>query len=268
MKSAKNSVSELTSPPQQAETRNRANHSNHIVQFYEEDSSFIESLSQSVGAALQAGDGVIVIATEAHREGLAKRLKTLGVDTAEPMARGHTSCWMPPKLSRSFCGRAGRTRRCFAEIMGNTIARAREAAEGDDPGIFAFGEMVALLCAEGKSGAAIRLEHLWNDLAGTHAFSLCCAYPMRSFDREEHGELFLKICAEHSGVIPGESYTALEVKTSVFAQFLIYSRRRRRLKPKKPSAYRPKKLFARGRRSWPRFSKMLRKECSRRVPTK
>ncbi len=33
---------------------------------------------------------------------------------------------------------------------------------------------------------------------------------MKSFDREEHGELFLKICAEHTNVIPGESYMALD----------------------------------------------------------
>ena len=39
--------------------------------------------------------------------------------------------------------------------------------------------------------------------------SLRCAYPMNAFDREEHGDSFLKICAEHSHVIPVESYTAL-----------------------------------------------------------
>ena len=32
---------------------------------------------------------------------------------------------------------------------------------------------------------------------------------MSSFCREEHGDLLFKICAEHSAVIPGESYTAL-----------------------------------------------------------
>jgi signal transduction histidine kinase len=69
--------------------------------------------------------------------------------------------------------------------------------------------MVALLWIEGNADAAIRLEELWNDLARTHAFSLRCAYPMSSFCRGEHGDLLLKICAEHSVVIPGESYTTL-----------------------------------------------------------
>jgi PAS domain S-box-containing protein len=53
------------------------------------------------------------------------------------------------------------------------------------------------------------LEQLWNDLAKTHVFSLRCAYPIGSFGHEQDTEPFLKICAEHSGVIPSESYTEL-----------------------------------------------------------
>jgi PAS domain S-box-containing protein len=93
--------------------------------------------------------------------------------------------------------------------MGKTIGLARAAAKGEKPGIFAFGEMVALLWAEGMANAAIRLEQIWNELAVTHSFTFRCAYPIKKFDREEDGELFQKICAEHSEIIPDESYTAL-----------------------------------------------------------
>lgn len=62
---------------------------------------------------------------------------------------------------------------------------------------------------EGDVHNAIRLEQLWNNVARIYPLSLRCAYPMSAFDREEHGDLFLKICAEHSFVIPVESYTAL-----------------------------------------------------------
>jgi DNA-binding NarL/FixJ family response regulator len=69
--------------------------------------------------------------------------------------------------------------------------------------------MVALLWAEGNIDAAIRLEQLWNDLARRHAFSLHCAYPITGFHDKTHEAPFLKICSEHSAVIPGESYTGL-----------------------------------------------------------
>ena len=69
--------------------------------------------------------------------------------------------------------------------------------------------MVAILWTEGKTGSALELERLWNRLATTHSFKLRCAYPMKAFDREEYKEPFLKICAEHSVVIPGENYMGL-----------------------------------------------------------
>ncbi|WP_250532488.1 MEDS domain-containing protein, partial [Caballeronia sp. ATUFL_F1_KS39] len=61
----------------------------------------------------------------------------------------------------------------------------------------AFGEMVAILCARGESGAALRLEQLWNDLARKHAFSLLCAYPTRVFKGSEEARAFHAICSAH-----------------------------------------------------------------------
>jgi signal transduction histidine kinase len=69
--------------------------------------------------------------------------------------------------------------------------------------------MVALLWAEGNFEAAIQLEQLWNEIAQTHSFSLRCAYPLAGFGDDSHAEPFLKICTEHSAVIPAENYTAL-----------------------------------------------------------
>ena len=72
-----------------------------------------------------------------------------------------------------------------------------------------FGELVALLWAQGKATQAIRVEELWNELSEAHSFSLLCAYPMSGFEDGAHIEPFLKMCGQHSGVIPSESYLAL-----------------------------------------------------------
>ena len=74
----------------------------------------------------------------------------------------------------------------------------------------AFGEMVALLAAEGSHAAAVLLESLWNDLQRVHTFSLFCGYPLDAFDGRTFAAVFGDICAEHSLVIPGESFTGLE----------------------------------------------------------
>ncbi|MFZ0884974.1 MAG: PAS domain-containing sensor histidine kinase, partial [Candidatus Acidiferrales bacterium] len=96
----------------------------------------------------------------------------------------------------------------FTELIGGQIVSAQKRTEREQP-VAIFGEMVALLWAEGRSTAVLQLEGLWNEIAKTHSFCLRCAYPIGSFYREEHGEPFLKICGQHSVVIPGEHYTLL-----------------------------------------------------------
>lgn len=187
----------------------------HVVQFYRQDSSLLDSLSHSIGPSLEAGDAIVVIATKGHRLGLAERLVAMGLELETIRRSGrYLSLDANETLSKFMVEEmpdAGR----FAELAGTIIQRATLAARpigGRKHRVFAFGEMVALLWGAGKSAAAIRLEQLWNDLATTHSFSLHCAYPLKSFDRVEHGEPFLQICGEHSVVIPDESYEALETE--------------------------------------------------------
>src|ERR1041384_6671683 len=89
----------------------------------------------------------------------------------------------------------------FTETIGSVIARASSAARHERKRFVAFGEMVALLWAEGQCEAALKLEKLWNDLAKKYSFALHCAYPMQGFSRQELAESILKICAEHTALI-------------------------------------------------------------------
>jgi signal transduction histidine kinase len=184
-------------------------HAAHVVQFYGEDEFLLDELSRFIGTALGAGEAAVVIATKQHRDGLARRLQKWGLDTATAVAQGR---FVPLDATETLAkimpeGWPDRSR--FVEVVGGVIARLTAGDNGEPRRVAAFGEMVALLWAEGKPDAAIRLEQLWNELAQTYSFSLRCAYPISSFHRQEHGELLLKVCAEHSAVIPGESYTAL-----------------------------------------------------------
>jgi hypothetical protein len=97
----------------------------------------------------------------------------------------------------------------FNAIIGGVLNQAKNVVNGKDCRIAVFGELVALLWAQGKPQEAIRVEQLWNDLAKTHSFSLLCAYPITGFDNERHIEPFLKMCSTHSGVVPSESYLGL-----------------------------------------------------------
>ena len=45
----------------------------HSVQFYDDDAYLLDELGRFIGSALDAGDAGIVIATQAHRDGLTLR---------------------------------------------------------------------------------------------------------------------------------------------------------------------------------------------------
>jgi PAS domain S-box-containing protein len=181
----------------------------HTVQFYSEDQSLINGLGRLIGMALGTGTSAIVIATKTHREALTLELQAHGLDTMTAAWQGRFILLDAAETLAKFTVDGWPDAALFTELIGGHVARAKAASHGGNSRVVAFGEMVSLLWARGKPDAAIRLEQLWNDLGKTHDFSLRCAYPIGSFAREEDSEPFLKICAEHSGVIPGESYTEL-----------------------------------------------------------
>jgi PAS domain S-box-containing protein len=181
----------------------------HVVQFYREDQSLLDALSHYVGGALKNGDAAILVATRAHNEALTRELNARGVDVAAAVNQGRYATFEASDILSQIMVDGMPDGSRFRKLVGGIIERAKFAAKTDRPTVAIFGEMVALLWGEGKHAAAIRLEEHWNDLAKTHLFSLRCAYPMNGFSKQEHSRPFLKICGEHSAVIPEESYTAL-----------------------------------------------------------
>jgi PAS domain S-box-containing protein len=184
-------------------------HAAHVVHFYREERVLLDELSLYIGGALVRGNAAVVLATREHLDGLAEKLKAKGLDVAKMVAQGR---YQPLEASETLPqimanGMPDVSR--FTELIGGVISRANSAVEGRSARTVIFGELVALLWAQGKYEAAIRLEKLWNDLAKTHSFVLRCAYPMAGFSKTEHTGPFLKICAAHSSVVPEESYASL-----------------------------------------------------------
>lgn len=178
----------------------------HFVQFYETDVFLLNTLAGFMSGGLEAGDACIVVATKPHREGLDVRLQAYGLDTAAVRGRGqYLSLDADDTLSKFMVDGSPEPKR-FLDAIRSIIARAGEGR----PRVRVFGEMVALLWAEGNRAAAIRLEELWNDLGKTESFTLFCAYPMSGFGGQALAEPLGDVCSAHTRVIPAESYTALD----------------------------------------------------------
>ena len=181
----------------------------HVVQLYAEDGFLIDVLSRFVGGALAVGDAAVVIATKPHRTELERRLAANGVDTDKAALQGRyialDAIQTLPKVMVEGLVDEGR----FREIVGGALVKAETSIARKQGRVAVFGELVALLWAADRPSEAIRVERLWNDLAKSHSFSLLCAYPIAGCNHERHIEPFLKMCGEHSSVIPSESYLVL-----------------------------------------------------------
>jgi PAS domain S-box-containing protein len=184
-------------------------HSGHSAQFYEEDQFLLESLSEWIKDGLRKSDAIVVIATQAHRQNLARRLKAMDVDIASASKQDrYIVCDASECLAKFMAGGMPDEARFFEFAVG-LLSRAELAIKATGGTVAAFGEMVAVLCAAGNPQAALRLEHLWNDLRQSHSFSLWCAYPMSVFQHAEDSQAFLDICRQHSSISPSETFTSL-----------------------------------------------------------
>lgn len=180
----------------------------HVVQLYSSDEFLVDGVSRFIGTALGSGGSGLIVATPAHEAGIRARLQVNGFDLRTKALQSRCIFLDAADTLSGFMTGNSPDPDKFSILIGSRIEAARQAS-GSDARVAVFGEMVALLWAEGRAEAAIQLEQLWNVLAQTHAFSLRCAYPMQGFDHDQDAQSFLKICEEHSAVIPSESYTTL-----------------------------------------------------------
>ncbi|HEX3246851.1 MAG TPA: MEDS domain-containing protein, partial [Chloroflexota bacterium] len=180
--------------------------SEHVVQFYDADAAMIDTASAHIGAALGVGGVGIVIATEAHTRAIEDRLQATGFDMQALRDRGeYIALDAADTLERLLIAGTPDSDR-FVGVIGGLIA---QAADGQGP-VNAFGEMVALLAADGNHAAAVQLESLWNGLQQLYRFSLLCAYPMGVMGGSAYAEVLGHVCGAHGRVIPTENFSGID----------------------------------------------------------
>lgn len=199
----------------------------HAVQFYKQDEFLLDTVSGFIGTAIISGEAAIVIATQEHREALEVRLPARGLDLAVIRETGRYLSFDAEKTLSSFMVGGQPEGSRFFNLIGGYIGHAVEKSEAKAGRVAVFGEMVALLWARGEHEAALQLEALWNQLLVQRpVFHLHCAYPLAGFGQKEDGQQFLKICGEHSSVLPGKPIQP-RGRRNAFALSLSCSRRRR-----------------------------------------
>jgi MEDS: MEthanogen/methylotroph, DcmR Sensory domain len=155
------------------EVRNAPPHG-YAVDVYADDLAITQELIRFVEDGLALGESVVVVANSQHRASVAARRAyhppvgdtefLLLMDAAETLQKFMVAGSPDPVL--------------FEATIGPIFDRAARGGRT----VRVFGEMVALLWADGNLTGALAVESLWNDMASNRRFFLLCAYPEVALD--------------------------------------------------------------------------------------
>lgn len=178
----------------------------HVVQLYDNEETLIDMLAGFAGSGFNAGDSVILIATDAHLHALGKRLKAHGIHVDSLIANNQ---YIPLEANETLSqimvdDRPDEKR--FMKVVGETVKRAQR----NNRKVRAFGEMVAILWAANKPDATIELEKLWNKFCNRQALTLFCAFPRHVFDDSPYDSI-PQVCSCHSKIIDHSPRAMVEV---------------------------------------------------------
>lgn len=178
----------------------------HLVQIYENDKCFLDTLEGFAGTGLLSGDCVIIIATPAHLKDLVERLNNQGLNVNDRISDGQFIALDAEETLNQFMRNNWPDEKLFNDCITQLIQKARK----NNRKVRAFGEMVALLWAKGLNGATVQLENLWHQLHSKDNFTLYCAYPKTGFTQDANDSLN-NICDTHSKVIDGQAHPTTEI---------------------------------------------------------
>ncbi|HDR8941091.1 ATP-binding protein [Burkholderia vietnamiensis] len=172
----------------------------HFVQFYDSDEQLVSEVASFSADALRDGGSAIVIARPERLAAVYARLGTLERASGSA-ARDRVFMSSAQALLDSFMDGDLPDPARFRRSIGTIVEAAVRAGRP----VHAFGEMVALLCAQHRYAGALRLEALWNELIERYRFSLYCGYPHDAFPSAEQSEMFRHVCALHRRIRPSAS---------------------------------------------------------------
>jgi DNA-binding NarL/FixJ family response regulator len=172
----------------------------HEAVFYSDDRQLLDHLSRFVGAALNAGNGAVVVATGAHREGLQRSLQASGVDIAAALEQGRYIAVDADELLSGCMVNGVLEPNAFLQGFGQLIPKAASAVKTEHPRVAVFGEGPDLLWKQGNATAAIQDEKLGNQLVEMYAVDILCGYSLNNIRGVAAVDVLQEICAEHSAV--------------------------------------------------------------------
>jgi CheY-like chemotaxis protein len=169
----------------------------HAVQFYENAPVLYGAIERFVEPALRDRQPVLMLSRRHTFEAVADRLRSghdMGLDAASRITFLDAETALPAFMNGDLPDPA-RLEQAFSTAL-DQAARGG----GDGGTIWIYGELVDLLCGEGRFAAAVRIEELWNALYGARHLRVLCGYALDAFGGDANAHYFRDVCRQHTHV--------------------------------------------------------------------
>lgn len=148
----------------------------HRAVFYTDAAQQHDEYARFVADALAAGRAVLGCVDTDCRSQLQQRLHSMGVGLDAEVANGRFLALDIPELMSAFMeGDRVVDEKFYGAALPMLLGAAR-AASGPLPAISAFGDGASSLWRRGLLDAAIRVEQLWDEMAGVFNLEILCGY--------------------------------------------------------------------------------------------
>ena len=175
---------------------------------YQDQDFLNRAVCRFTGAALENGEGVILVPTRAHWEAFRPRLEAQGVDVETAKTRGQLTIVDADELLPEFMREAMPDGPIFLGLAADIISRTRAA--GPYRKVRWWGEMVNVLWERGDVSASMHLEDLFDQVSHEQDIAIFCSFVMDNFDGKVHTRMLPRLGENHSHLIPVEDYARLE----------------------------------------------------------
>jgi DNA-binding NarL/FixJ family response regulator len=145
----------------------------HQAAFYSEEASLLDDYTRFAEAALTEGSTLIYVGSESRRRALSQRLRGLGFDVDRLIAEERCVLVDDGRFLSDIMVDGAIDDEAFRKAALPLLARA---AARSTARIAACGDACGQLLGAGHVAEAVRLERLWDALAGEYPLDLFCGY--------------------------------------------------------------------------------------------
>ena len=172
----------------------------HEVVYSSDHSVLLDSLANFIAANLSANVKTIVLATKPHLADIYRRLKAQGLSADAAIEGGSLAPLDVTEVLPEFMVNGMPDPARFLAASCALLDRLANETGSYHSRIAACGECAPYLLAQGNVDGAIRVEHLWDQLARAYRLDILCVYDSESFDSVNDDRALRAISAEHSSI--------------------------------------------------------------------